>query len=75
MRRGEVWLADAGRGPRPVLIMTRDEVLEVWANVTVAEVTIQVRGLAVEVPIGAGTGIDQRRWSTATACTPWPSEG
>ena len=59
MRREEVWLADVGREPRPVLIVTRDEVLEVRANVTVAEVTTQVRGLAVEVPMGAGTGIDQ----------------
>ena len=59
MRRGEVWLADVGRKLRPVLIVTRDEVLDVRANVTVAEVTTQARGLAVEVPIDTDTGIDQ----------------
>ncbi len=59
MRRGEVWLADVGREPRPVLIVTRDAVLDVRANVTVAEVTTQARGLSVEVPIGTDTGIDQ----------------
>ena len=58
MRRGEVWLADVGRTPRPVVLVTRDEVLEVRANVTVAEVTTQSRGLAVEVPIDADAGID-----------------
>ncbi len=58
MRRGEVWLAEVGRKPRPVLIVTRDEVLDVRANVTVAEVTTQARGLAVEVPIDTDTGID-----------------
>ena len=59
MRRGEVWLAIVGRKPRPVLIVTRDEVLDVRANVTVAEVTTQARGLAVEVPIDTDTGIDR----------------
>ena len=57
MRRGEVWLAAVGGKPRPVLVMTRNEVLDVRANVTVAEVTTQARGLAVEVPIDAEAGI------------------
>lgn len=59
MRRGEVWLAAVGRKPRPVLIVTRDEVLDVRANVTVAEITTQARGLAVEVPIHPDAGLDQ----------------
>jgi mRNA interferase MazF len=59
VRRGELWLADVGQKPRPVLVLTRDEVLDVRANVTVAEVTTQVRGLAVEVPIDADAGIDE----------------
>lgn len=59
MRRGEVWLAAVGRKPRPVLVVTRDEVLDVRANVTVAEVTTQARGLAVEVPIETDAGVDQ----------------
>ena len=58
VRRGEVWLADVGRKPRPVLVVTRDQVLDVRANVTVVEITTQARGLAVEVPIGTDTGID-----------------
>lgn len=60
MRRGEIWLADVGGTPRPVLVVTRDEVLDVRANVTVAEVTSQARGLAVEVPIDTEVGIDKR---------------
>ncbi|MDX1659995.1 MAG: type II toxin-antitoxin system PemK/MazF family toxin [Nitriliruptorales bacterium] len=59
MRRGQVWLADVGRKPRPVLVVTRGEVLDVRANVTVAEITTQVRGLTVEVPIDIDAGIDQ----------------
>lgn len=58
MRRGDVWLAEVGRKPRPVVVLTRDEVLDVRANVTVAELTTQVRGLAVEVPVGPAVGID-----------------
>ena len=59
MRRGEVWLAQVGRKQRPVVVVTRDEVLDVRANVTVAEITATVRGLAVEVPIDPDSGIDQ----------------
>ena len=58
MKRGDVWLADVGGKPRPVLVVTRDAVIDVRANVTVAEVTTTARGLAVEVPLGSDVGID-----------------
>ena len=51
MNRGEVWLAEVGRKRRPVLILTRAEVLDVRALVTVAEITTTMRGLAAEVEI------------------------
>ncbi len=53
MNRGEVWWAEVGRKRRPVLILTRPEVIDVRELVTVAEVTTTVRGLAVEVPVEA----------------------
>lgn len=49
MTRGEVWLAHVGRKTRPVLVLTRSEVIDVRQLVTVAEITTSVRGLAVEV--------------------------
>ncbi len=58
MIRGEIWLAEVGKKPRPVVVLTRDAVLDVRANVTVAEVTTQARGLAVEVPIEPDAGVD-----------------
>jgi len=51
MRRGEVWLAHVGRKRRPVLVLTRSEVLDVRRLVTVAEITTKVRGLAAEVEL------------------------
>jgi mRNA interferase MazF len=51
VRRGEVWLAELGRKPRPVVVLTRDEVIDVRQLVTVVEVTTQIRGSFVEVPI------------------------
>jgi mRNA interferase MazF len=48
---GEVWLAQVGRKRRPVLVLTRTEVLDVRALVTVAEVSASARGLAAEVDI------------------------
>lgn len=49
MIRGEVWLAEAGRKRRPVLVLTRAEVLDVRSMVTVAEISTSARGLAAEV--------------------------
>ena len=61
MRRGQVWLAQVGRKRRPVLVLTRSEVIDVRDLVTVAEVTTTIRGLAVEVGIDhAEVGLDRR---------------
>lgn len=49
MTRAEIWLAQVGRKTRPVLILTRSEVIDVRQLVTVAEITTHVRGLSTEV--------------------------
>ena len=60
MRRGELWLAEVGRTRRPVLLLTRSEVLDVRGLVTVAEITTTIRGLAAEVGIDhVQVGLDQ----------------
>lgn len=59
MNRGEIWLARVGRKRRPVLVLTRDEVLDVRALVTVAEITTSMRGLAAEVQIDHENGLEQ----------------
>jgi mRNA-degrading endonuclease toxin of MazEF toxin-antitoxin module len=60
VRRGELWLAQAGRKKRPVLVLTRSEVIDVRDLVTVAEVTTSIRGLAAEVDIHhADVGLDR----------------
>lgn len=60
MNRGEVWLAEVGRKRRPVLVLTRTEVLDVRSLVTVAEITTSARGLAAEVDIDhTAIGLDR----------------
>lgn len=59
MNRGEVWLAEAGRKRRPVLVLTRPEVIDVRELVTVAEITSTTRGLAVEVSVPTDVGLTQ----------------
>jgi mRNA interferase MazF len=49
VNRGEIWLAEVGRKRRPVLILTRAEVIDVRRFVTVAEITTSIRGIAAEV--------------------------
>jgi mRNA interferase MazF len=51
--RGEIWVAQMGRKSRPVLVLTRPEVIDVRELVTVAEVTSSVRGIAAEVDLRA----------------------
>ncbi len=49
MNRGEIWLAQVGRKRRPVLVLTRDSVIDVRELITVAEVTTSIRSIAAEV--------------------------
>lgn len=49
MTRGEIWLAQVGRKVRPIVILTRPEVIDVRQLATVAEITTTIRGLAAEV--------------------------
>ena len=51
MTRGEIWLAQVGRKMRPVVILTRPEVIDVRQLVTVAEISTSMRGLAAEVEV------------------------
>lgn len=58
--RGEIWLAQVGRKTRPVLVLTRSEVLDVRELVIVAEVTTTIRGIAAEVRLDhAEAGLDR----------------
>jgi mRNA interferase MazF len=58
--RGEIWLAQVGRKARPVLVVTRPEVIEVRSLVTVAEVTTSRRGHAAEVEFDhAAVGLER----------------
>ncbi len=59
MRRGEIWWAElpAPAGRRPVILLSRDESYAVRSLVTVAPVTTRIRGIPVEVPLGAREGL------------------
>ena len=60
MTRGEIWWAQAGGKRRPVLVLTRPEVIDVRELVTVAEVTTTFRGLHSEVLIdSSGVGLSR----------------
>lgn len=61
MIRGEVWWADVPTvGRRPVLVLTRDEVLPLLGRVCVALLTSNVRGLASETVLDEADGLPTR---------------
>src|SRR6266404_3506368 len=59
MRRGEVWWADLPPpvGPRPVVVLTRDAVVESIGSIIVVIATRTVRGLPTEVRLGRREGL------------------
>jgi mRNA interferase MazF len=54
VNRGDIWIIELGgrQGTRPVVVLTRQNVLEFLHKVTVAEVTTQGKGYPTEVFIG-----------------------
>ncbi|MDE2666208.1 MAG: type II toxin-antitoxin system PemK/MazF family toxin [Acidobacteriota bacterium] len=59
IRRGEIWLLSLSRPekPRPVLVLTRPEVIELLHTVMVAPVTSVIRGAPSEVVVGVEEGL------------------
>ena len=59
MKRGEIWWAElpAPVGNRPVIILTRDAVLENIGSIVVALVTRTIRQLPIEVVLGRRQGL------------------
>ena len=49
--RGEIWLAEVGGKRRPVLVLTRPQVIDVRRLVTVAEISSSIRNIAAEVAL------------------------
>jgi len=59
VNRGEVWMVQfkAPDKRRPVLVLTRQEVISMLSTVMVAPITSTVRGLPSEVPVGIEEGL------------------
>jgi mRNA interferase MazF len=57
-RRGDVWWGEVlDQKPRPFLVLTRDEAIDVLSRILVAPVTRTVRGIPTEVPLGPEEGL------------------
>lgn len=57
--QAELWLMETpNQKRRPVLVVSRDEVIPVVNNVVVAPVTSTIRGIPTCVPVGPDEGVD-----------------
>jgi mRNA interferase MazF len=57
--QAELWLMETpNRKRRPVLVVSRDEVIPVLNNVVVAPVTSTIRNIPTCIPVGPDEGID-----------------
>lgn len=68
-----IWLARLDE-TRPVLVLTREAVLGVRSQVTIAPITSTVRGLGSEVIVGAGNGLDHESAVNLDAITTIPRD-
>ncbi|MGX6448608.1 type II toxin-antitoxin system PemK/MazF family toxin [Patulibacter sp. S7RM1-6] len=57
MDQGQIWWATADGQRRPVLVVTRGDVIPFLRRVVVAPVTRTVRGIPTEVPLGPDDGL------------------
>ena len=68
LRRGEIWLLDFARPDkrRPVLVLSRQPLIDALHTVTVAAITSTLRGSPTEVALGPEEGL--KRVSCANLC-------
>ena len=61
VKRGEIWMYVFSRPDkrRPVLVLTRPEVIELLHTVMVAPITSTIRGAPSEVMVGIDEGLKQ----------------
>ena len=62
MKRGDVWWAMLPKpmGPRPVVLVSRDEAYRIRTSVTVALVTTTVRAIRTEILLNPEDGLPKR---------------
>jgi mRNA interferase MazF len=61
MRRGEIWMFRCAPPDkqRPVLLLTRNDMIPVLNTVAVAQLTRTIRGVASEVLVGPEAGLEE----------------
>jgi mRNA interferase MazF len=63
--QGELWLLEApNEKRRPVVVVSRNEVIPVVNNVVVAPVTSTIRSIPTCIPVGPDEGIDHESVAT-----------
>lgn len=69
MNRGEIWDADLGgkAGKRPVLVLTRSNVIPHLTKVVVAEVSTQFKGYPTQVEIGVAANLSKHSYVSCEA--------
>jgi mRNA-degrading endonuclease toxin of MazEF toxin-antitoxin module len=74
VNRGEIWQFSFPRPDRrrPVLVLTRQDIIGHLHNVTVAPITTTIRDIPTEVVIGTESGLKQLQRSISTIWSPCP---
>ncbi len=57
-RQGEIWWAETEEKRRPVLVVTRSEVIPVLTGIVIAPVTRTIRNIPIEIRLGADENLE-----------------
>ena len=58
-RQGEIWWAEVESARRPVLVVTRSEVISALSGVIVAPITRTIRSIPTEIALGIAEGLNE----------------
>ncbi len=59
-RQGEIWWAEVESARRPVLVVTRSEVISALSGVIVAPITRTIRSIPTEIGLGVEEGLSEK---------------
>jgi mRNA interferase MazF len=71
VKRGEVWWVDfpGPVGPRPAVLVSRNEAYRIRSAVTVVPLTRTIRDIPTEVPLGPAEGVPKKSVANADNVT------
>ncbi|MBF0492636.1 MAG: type II toxin-antitoxin system PemK/MazF family toxin [Deltaproteobacteria bacterium] len=76
MKKGEIWEADLGgkAGKRPVLVLTRSQIIPYLSKIVVAEITTKGKGYPTQIDIHLSANLKKQSFVSSEALHTIPKD-